>query len=1573
MIFPRANVRRRMRQRSAFESLEPRNLLAGDPILDGQPLIISEFVADSNASLLTRTRANPQAGFDGPAESPDWIEILNVSDRSLDIGGMHLTDDAGDPTKWSFPSGTSIEVGEFAVVFASGDDIADPSLDENGYLHTNFRLSGEGEYLALTDAGGQIIHEFAPTFPVQRTDVSHAAPMEVRELIGEGAVVEYQVPQSDSLEPQWRSVGYENADLVVDGASPLGYDVGGGPAEPGQTIGPDAIDRSSIDFARGTVVVLEGSPFTESGRVAEWSFFSDKTRTLTPLIFRASEGEFEIVGVGQTRSSDGSGTQTFAFERQSGSDVVEPSGYFFGYKDGDNEADESGVVVFARSETDLIRRYNGPLSGSMVVGQVLSGGRQFDRAYSIQATTQASLAGPIQTDVAAEMTMASSAYVRYPFEVDQVDALQRLSLNVRYEDGFVAYLNGTEVARRNVPDTTVFDSLANSNRPLAEANRFEEINISNFISQLSVGENVLAVHVFNDQSGGPDFLIDARLTAVYIPTVADYGFADEPTPGRTNGAVLGGFAQEPVFSHQRGFYETHNILTLSTPETPGAAIYLTSDGSHPGPENANAFLYQEPIDLIGSRILRAASYLDGMLPSQVVTHSFFYTDDVVTQETLQPAVVGDPVWGPQMQDSLKALPTLSIVTEESIQVEGEFATSAELIFPDGTPGFHVNAGIEVFGGTAVSFPKRSLRLSFKNIYGPSTFVHDVFDDPDGVQEFDQLILRPGSHDTPFWDGAVGVGNYIRNRWTNDRQLDQGHPAPRGRFVQLYLNGVYWGQYQLLERANAAFMAANFGGDKSDYDVLNAGAAIDGDEVAWNALLDSLDDGYDAVKSYLDVVNYADYILLQFFGGNTVDWRSESNWMAARRREPGAGFQFFAWDSDIVLRTGADSDIVNFGGPGYLATRSGGIYQYPEFRRLLAERAQLYFFDDGLFTNGQLREQVDAFIDELQVSVIAETARWGSGRYTPDTWLSAMQWMKDTYAPVDGPSRADTVIEQMRHAGLFPLSDRPDFLVNGQPLDSTLAEGDELSMTTSQGAIYYTLDGSDPWQDHPTQSYTALVDESSQARVIVPADGAMRQDWLLADFDDSAWIVGQNGVGFDTTGELTPFVALDIEQEMKDVNATAYMRFPFHVDDPSSFDSLEFSVRYDDAFVAYLNGVEVARRNAPASVGWNSNARWAHANIEAIEFETFNLGRELSLLTAGDNVLAIHALNSEAGNVDMLMTPRLRAGVVTNTGATPAAIQYAGPIRVPADAQIKARALWGDQWSTLIEASVDSEPFPLRISEVMYHPADPTDAEVAAGFDDDNDFEFIELVNVSDTLVDLTNVRLAQTTVGGQSEGVELEFGRAAIRQLAPGERLLVVEDQEAFAFRYGNQLPVAGQWVGGLNNQSEQITLVVGDAILQQFTYDDQWYLETDGGGSSLEIVNELAADLTSWNDRSAWQPSLAAGGSPGRAAGPENRAGDSNGDGRFDSDDLLFVLAAGEFEDGIAGNSTFLEGDWNGDGDFDSADLVYVFKLGSYDAAANPRQEVSLASRDLLFARLADSDVDEDEKKSELLDELSL
>ena len=145
-----------------------------DLVITETPIVISEFMA-INANLLeTRVRFSPTADFYPELISPDWIELQNQFDIPVSLAGMHLTDDPDLPKKWQFPEGTTIPGNGFLVVYASGIDLTDTSLDQNNRLHTNFNLNSGGEYLALGLEDGTPISEFE-TFPNQRPDISYGA------------------------------------------------------------------------------------------------------------------------------------------------------------------------------------------------------------------------------------------------------------------------------------------------------------------------------------------------------------------------------------------------------------------------------------------------------------------------------------------------------------------------------------------------------------------------------------------------------------------------------------------------------------------------------------------------------------------------------------------------------------------------------------------------------------------------------------------------------------------------------------------------------------------------------------------------------------------------------------------------------------------------------------------------------------------------------------------------------------------------------------------------------------------------------------------------------------------------------------------------------------------------------------------------------------------------------------------------------------------------------------------------------------------------------------------------------
>ena len=179
---------------------------------------------------------------------------------------------------------------------------------------------------------------------------------------------------------------------------------------------------------------------------------------------------------------------------------------------------------------------------------------------------------------------------------------------------------------------------------------------------------------------------------------------------------------------------------------------------------------------------------------------------------------------------------------------------------------------------------------------------------------------------------------------------------------------------------------------------------------------------------------------------------------------------------------------------------------------------------------------------------------------------------------------------------------------------------------------------------------------------------------------------------------------------------------------------------------------------------------------------------------------------------------------------------------------------------------------LRISEIMYHPADPATEGPEVAFTDDDDFEYVELVNTGTVDLDISGVSF--------SNGIQFTF--PADTSLPHGERILVVRNLAAFETRYGTGMTVAGEYqepTGGnkLDNGGETIRLEDGvGAVIQEFAYNDSvnqgWPAAADGSGSSLEAVNfdDGSADPATWNDygdSTLWYASPQHNGSPGEAA----------------------------------------------------------------------------------------------------------
>jgi hypothetical protein len=171
--------------------------------------------------------------------------------------------------------------------------------------------------------------------------------------------------------------------------------------------------------------------------------------------------------------------------------------------------------------------------------------------------------------------------------------------------------------------------------------------------------------------------------------------------------------------------------------------------------------------------------------------------------------------------------------------------------------------------------------------------------------------------------------------------------------------------------------------------------------------------------------------------------------------------------------------------------------------------------------------------------------------------------------------------------------------------------------------------------------------------LVPADGNLALTWTQNAFvPGSGWFTGTGqGLGYDLAADYDPYLSTNVQAQMYNIRQSLYARFPFPVADQSAVSALTLAIRYDDGFVAYLNGVEIARRNAPASPAWNSGATTTSPEPG---FETIDVSAFLSHLQNGSNVLALHGLNRGVGSSDFLIQPELR---VTTRVSTPPGIGY----------------------------------------------------------------------------------------------------------------------------------------------------------------------------------------------------------------------------------------------------------------------------------------------------------------------------
>ena len=871
---------------------------------------------------------------------------------------------------------------------------------------------------------------------------------------------------------------------------------------------------------------------------------------------------------------------------------------------------------------------------------------------------------------------------------------------------------------------------------------------------------------------------------------ASQGYFTAPSQGGENpSTALTDYVHDTHFDVERGFFTAAFPVTITT-STVGAEIRYTTDSSEP---SLSSTLYTAPLNISTTTVLRARAFKSGLVPSNTDTQSYIFATTWETQPVLpagfsatwgqaaapftfakntavyrmHTGITNSADYGPLIIRSLtQTLPVLC-VTGLSQEIFGDGGLHGDLRYSDtevpvgveyfnplnASERFASRGALQMHGGAVRDLAKKAFRLDFSGAFGAGPLHYPLFAGSK-TESFDQLVLRPGGHDSfaaPGRDSNINDldlafhASYLRDQFLRRTENATGLLSPRGRYVHLCLNGLYWGVYELHERPNAEFCASNSGGDTAAWDVLHHNnfssssppQVLDGYDTAWNALQSlcaapvTSDAAYLQLAALLGPDRFIDHLLIRMWAGD-YDWLgpaydpnitqnvslfSAKNWYAVRdTRSVAPGFwQFFTWDAEISMGSHMLPDLINSRNdiffPSYLlrkldldltrisrantpAAPWAALRAHPEFRLKVADRARRLLFENGALSPAVAAARVEVLRLELDLPIVAESARWaavsgnrqgrGLGNWTSTPIMKRNDHWRPEVAWLRDTfvvQRRDIFLSQLRAQNLYPVTE-PVVIA---PPGGNVGAAQDITLTAT-GVIYYTTDGTDP-------------------RVAM-------------------------------TGTVAP-------------------------------------------------GAQVY--GAPITTG----------------------------------------------------------------GASPFTV--------------KARSYTGE-WSALTEVTftgaVPPTPGALAITELNYHPADPSAAEITAGFSDADDFEFLEITNISAQTVALASLRFAA--------GIDFDFAlHSAVSELAPGASLVLVSNVAAFQARYGGA--PAGAFANGthLSNSGEQIKLVTADGVvIADFTYDDrgEWPVAADGGGRSLVLLAPFSGTVE--DDADHWRASTETGGNPGVVGG---------------------------------------------------------------------------------------------------------
>ncbi|HEX2973984.1 MAG TPA: lamin tail domain-containing protein, partial [Tepidisphaeraceae bacterium] len=957
----------------------------------------------------------------------------------------------------------------------------------------------------------------------------------------------------------------------------------------------------------------------------------------------------------------------------------------------------------------------------------------------------------------------ASVLIRVPFTVDDPSKLGGLKLRMKYEDGFVAYLNGQRVASDNAPDTLAWNSrtVNGVNRDEWQAVRWTEFDISNYLDKLVPGKNVLAIQGLNSSTSSSDLVIVPELVGVKLAEGTEQaGYLTTPTPGRANmsqvlnlGPLISEVTHSPSTPNSTNtVYDADDLIVtakvaawknpVNTVTLKYRVMYrsemslsMLDDGQH-GDGAAGDGVY-------GAIIPASASSAGEMVRYYVVATD---SEDQMSRAPLFASPTGSPEYfGTVIADPsvTSQLPIFQWFVENPSAATTDNGTKASVYY---LGQFYDNVHVRIRGGTARGWEKPHFKFDFNAGYH---FQYDV--NQPRVEEFNLNSI--------YSDKSA-----MRTILSWETYRDAGSPYCTAFPMRIQQNGDFYSVAIFVEQPDEDYLVRQ-GMDpdgamyKLTTDVPGASFSSDPNWVVsqFEKRLGDPDDKSDLL-SLVNAIGYGQRLtgdtreqyLRQYLFDNFDVAQAINSWAVntiihdtddAQKnyylyRDPSTGlWRMLPWDKDLTFGR-------NFDGGAVLNDNLWAAHD-PQSHPLFGDSEHPKI--DGSHAWNAI---IDALLDVPEIK---------------EMYLRRLRELMDQFLQAPGTPAAERYYDK-RIDALYAMM-APDMALDNAK-----------------------------WGQWGTYQTFATGVNALKNQYLEPRRKHLYNDHSLnTSYPDYAGIPAAN------TG--TPTI---------------------------NFGAIDFNPVSGNQNEEYIELVNPSGSAVDLS-GWTLSG--------GVEF-TFAAGTVIPAngkLYVAANIPAFRARTSGPGGGQGLIV----VGGYKN--------------------QLSA---WGETLVLQDEAgnTVQSYAYPgnptaaqqgLRITEVMYNPA----AGSEAAWDKD-EYEFIELQNISDQPLNLAGVQF--------TAGIDFVFGNMT---LEPGQYVVVVKNQAAFESRYGvGTANIAGVYATKyLNNAGDTIQLkdASGEEILE-FHYDAAWYASTDGGGQSLVIVDP-AAPIASWQTPEGWRASTQVGGSPGQ------------------------------------------------------------------------------------------------------------